>query len=222
MAGSASRSTPPAVTSPARKLSSMSGRARPTRPAGHRLEVELTETALVDSGLVSHHLAEVRNLGASVAIDDFGTGYTSVAQSPHLPVDILKIDPNLRRLTDPRQRELVNLMIGAAHAFELRVVAEGIEDRDTLHTLAPRLRRRAGLPHRPTDASRTGDGLADATTSPQPALPLTRRARSTSGRVHRKGRARTAPAPVRVHVSVVRALAWRRQTGHSRVGFRER
>ncbi len=100
-----------------------------------RLELELTETALVDGDLVAAHLAQVRALGATVSIDDFGTGYTAIGQLPTLPADTLKIDRSFIAATDPRQRELVVLMIAAAHAFNLRVVAEGIEDCDILHAL---------------------------------------------------------------------------------------
>jgi len=74
----------------------------------------------------------VRALGVEVAIDDFGTGYTSVGQLPHLPADTLKIDRSFVASTDPRQRGLVTLMIEAAHTFGLDVVAEGIEDTQTL------------------------------------------------------------------------------------------
>jgi diguanylate cyclase (GGDEF)-like protein/PAS domain S-box-containing protein len=100
-----------------------------------RLGVELTETALVDDVLADTHLAQVRALGVTVAIDDFGTGYTSVGQLPHLPADTLKIDRSFVASTDPRHRALVKLMIGAAHAFDLGVVAEGVEDTDTLQGL---------------------------------------------------------------------------------------
>jgi EAL domain-containing protein (putative c-di-GMP-specific phosphodiesterase class I) len=100
-----------------------------------RLEVELTETALVDNGLAHKHLALVRGLGVEVAIDDFGTGYTSVGQLPHLPADTLKIDRSFVDSTDPRQRGLVALMVEAAHTFGLVVVAEGVEDTETLSYL---------------------------------------------------------------------------------------
>ena len=100
-----------------------------------RLELELTETALVDGALVESHLAQVRGLGVSISLDDFGTGYTSIGQLPHLPVDTLKIDRSFVSTTDPRQAELVNLMIGAARAFDLSIVAEGIEDELVLHKL---------------------------------------------------------------------------------------
>lgn len=100
-----------------------------------QLVIELTETALVDEARADQHLAQIRALGVSVALDDFGTGYTSVGQIPHLPVDILKIDKSFIGSTDPRQQELVRLMITAAHAFGLRVVSEGIEEPETLQRL---------------------------------------------------------------------------------------
>jgi diguanylate cyclase (GGDEF)-like protein/PAS domain S-box-containing protein len=92
-----------------------------------RLVVELTETALADDAAVHEHLSRLRELGVQVAIDDFGTGYTSVGQLPHLPADVLKIDRSFVCSTEPRQRDLVALMVAAAHAFDLRVVAEGVE-----------------------------------------------------------------------------------------------
>lgn len=97
-----------------------------------QLEVELTETALVMDGRADQQLARLRALGVTVAIDDFGTGYTSVGQLPLLPVDTLKIDRSFIDTTDPGKRKLVKLMIGAAHAFGLRVIAEGVEDDETL------------------------------------------------------------------------------------------
>jgi diguanylate cyclase (GGDEF)-like protein/PAS domain S-box-containing protein len=101
----------------------------------HQLEVELTETALQGSS-VGVHLARLRNLGTTVAIDDFGTGYTSISELAHLPADILKIDRMFTAAADPRQQRLVTLMIEAAHSFDLRVVAEGIEDQETLQAMA--------------------------------------------------------------------------------------
>lgn len=100
-----------------------------------QLELEVTETAAVDQVLAGGHLTAIRELGVSVALDDFGTGFTSIGQIPHLPVDTLKIDRSFIASRDPRQRELVTLMISAARAFTLRVVAEGVEDQDTLTAL---------------------------------------------------------------------------------------
>lgn len=100
-----------------------------------QLELELTETVLTDDALAGTHLAAVRALGITVAIDDFGTGHTSVGQLPNLPVNTLKIDRSFVAASDPRQRALVKLIIEAAHAFNLYVVAEGVEDTSTLNAL---------------------------------------------------------------------------------------
>ena len=100
-----------------------------------QLELELTETALSEDNSVSTQLSRVRDLGISVAIDDFGTGYTSIGGLAHLPADVLKIDRMFTAVTDPRQQSLVSLMIEAAHAFDLIVVAEGIEEDDTRQQL---------------------------------------------------------------------------------------
>lgn len=101
----------------------------------HQLELEITETALRD-GLLDHTaLARLRSIGVSVAIDDFGTGYTSIGELAHLPADVLKIDRSFTASPDPRTQDLIKLMIEAAHTFDLRVVAEGIEDEPTLAAL---------------------------------------------------------------------------------------
>ena len=99
------------------------------------LVLEVTETVLVDDPVAMTHLAELRALGVSIAIDDFGTGYTSIGQLRHMPVDTLKIDRSFVTSPDPGQRELVALVIRAAHTFGLRVVAEGVEEPAQLERL---------------------------------------------------------------------------------------
>jgi EAL domain-containing protein (putative c-di-GMP-specific phosphodiesterase class I) len=94
----------------------------------HLLVVEVTETVLVDDPVATTHLQELRALGVAIAIDDFGTGYTSIGQLRHMPVDTLKIDRSFVTSPDPGQRELVALIIRAAHTFGLSVVAEGVEE----------------------------------------------------------------------------------------------
>jgi diguanylate cyclase (GGDEF)-like protein len=96
------------------------------------LVVEITETVLVDDPAAAHHLTRLRALGVSIAIDDFGTGYTSIGQLPRLPVDVLKIDRSFVASSEPGHRQLVSLIISAAHTFGLSVVAEGVEDAQQL------------------------------------------------------------------------------------------
>ena len=96
-----------------------------------RLEVELTETAMIADGLqaASESLTRLSDLGVRISIDDFGTGYTSLAYLARLPIHTLKIDRSFV-LHLPDQREsvtLVRTITQMAHELGLTVVAEGAE-----------------------------------------------------------------------------------------------
>jgi diguanylate cyclase (GGDEF)-like protein len=99
------------------------------------LIVEVTETVLVDDPAAMDNLAALRAHGVGIAIDDFGTGFTSIGQLRSMPVDTLKIDRSFIASTEPGNRELVALIIRAAHTFGLTVVAEGVEEVDQLELL---------------------------------------------------------------------------------------
>jgi EAL domain-containing protein (putative c-di-GMP-specific phosphodiesterase class I) len=103
--------------------------------AAHRLELEITETTLTDTTNAAPRLTALRALGLSTAIDDFGTGYTSIGQLPALPFDTLKTDRSFVGATHESHRNLTALMIEAAHAFQLTVIVEGVEDTSVLDTL---------------------------------------------------------------------------------------
>jgi hypothetical protein len=74
-------------------------------------------------------------LGVRVAIDDFGIGNTSISQLRDLPVDALKIDrlfvADLAEGGRDGSEVVVQAMVDLAHSFELRVIAEGVEDEPT-------------------------------------------------------------------------------------------
>jgi EAL domain-containing protein (putative c-di-GMP-specific phosphodiesterase class I) len=80
----------------------------------------------------------LRALGLRVAVDDYGTGYCSLAYLRDLPIDELKIDRSFvaRVAADLRSAAIVRSTIELAHALELRVVAEGVEDVAALDALA--------------------------------------------------------------------------------------
>jgi diguanylate cyclase (GGDEF)-like protein len=101
----------------------------------HRLVLEITESVLIDVPTATTHLIELRKMGVSISIDDFGTGYTSIAQLQRLPVDTLKIDREFVTSTTPGSRDLLKLMVNAAHSCGLLVVAEGVETEDQLQDL---------------------------------------------------------------------------------------
>jgi len=94
------------------------------------IQLEILETsALEDIELVSSILSQCRQLGVSLALDDFGTGYSSLAYLKRLPVDCLKIDQAFVRdmLGDPDDLSIIEGVLGLAKAFNLRVIAEGVE-----------------------------------------------------------------------------------------------
>jgi EAL domain-containing protein (putative c-di-GMP-specific phosphodiesterase class I) len=82
----------------------------------------------------------LRDLGVVVSVDDFGAGFTSLAHLSSLAVKELKLDRVfISRLTSPdgsRDLNLVRATIELGHALGLRIVAEGIEDLETLELLS--------------------------------------------------------------------------------------
>lgn len=104
----------------------------------HKLTLEITESAVIEdkeSGLNS--LLQLQEFGVGLSIDDFGTGYSSLSYFKDIPADELKIDQSFitHICNTPQDQALVKIIIGIAHLFNLKVVAEGIEDKATLNLL---------------------------------------------------------------------------------------
>lgn len=95
-----------------------------------RLCLELTETTLmrdIDHALeILRHLAE---LGVQVAIDDFGTGYASLVYLKRLPINVLKIDRIFVQGVPGSAADIaiVQAIVALARAFDIDVIAEGVE-----------------------------------------------------------------------------------------------
>jgi diguanylate cyclase (GGDEF)-like protein len=93
--------------------------------------VEVTEDSFVSSPEFAREtLSTLRGQGIEVAIDDYGTGFSSLAYLRDLPVNELKIDRAFVKdlLRDPKNQVIVESTCRLAHAMDLRVVAEGVED----------------------------------------------------------------------------------------------
>lgn len=103
---------------------------RETGLAPERLELEITEDLFWEGGSqIYERLAAIKELGVRIALDDFGTGYSALSVLQKLPLDTLKVDRSLVTglLKEPGKEPLLEAILALAPAFELEVVAEGIE-----------------------------------------------------------------------------------------------
>lgn len=103
-----------------------------------RLTLEITESALMEDMSTSFiALDELKSLGLNISIDDFGTGYSSMAYFKYIPADELKIDQSFvcYMLENSMDEHIVKTVIEMAHGFDLKVVAEGIENKETYRAL---------------------------------------------------------------------------------------
>ena len=109
-----------------------------TRTLAQNVIFEITETAAVENLEAARgFVEELTALGFGVALDDFGTGYGSFTYLKHLPVTELKIDIDFVRglAQDPTDQRLVKSIISVAQNFDMKTVAEGVEDQATLDLL---------------------------------------------------------------------------------------
>jgi len=100
------------------------------------LKLEITEnTIMVDPPKV---LTKLRDLGVGLSIDDFGTGYSSLSYLRKLPVEEIKIDRSfvMNMPQSENDQQIVRSTIDLASGLGLKVVAEGVETKDTWRELA--------------------------------------------------------------------------------------
>jgi len=111
----------------------------------HRLELEITESVLLDSEPARDRLRVLEARGVRLAVDDFGTGYASMAYLRALPLDTIKIDGSFVRDigTSAQADALVESLIQLGRAVGLELVAEGVETVAQRDFLAERGVRRA-------------------------------------------------------------------------------
>jgi|GEM_PF-6101538 len=103
-----------------------------------RLEIELTETVLMDDPAhAAEILLELSALGVRLALDDFGSGYSSLSYLMRFPIDRLKVDGDF--VADlpgnTRAGSIAAAIIDLAHRLDLDVVAEGVETGEQLEFL---------------------------------------------------------------------------------------
>jgi EAL domain-containing protein (putative c-di-GMP-specific phosphodiesterase class I) len=103
-----------------------------------RLTLEITETSrIADYEVASAVMHRLSKLGVRLSIDDFGVGAASLETILRLPFDELKIDRIfVSKICDnPKARAIVESLIALGHDLEIPVIAEGVEDEETLAIL---------------------------------------------------------------------------------------
>ena len=103
--------------------------------APHRLELEVTETALIEERQAATAiLSELAEQGIGIALDDFGTGYSSLSYLQALPFTKLKIDRSfvMDIATNPRSLRLLANVAQLGKDINLMVTAEGVETEEQL------------------------------------------------------------------------------------------
>jgi predicted signal transduction protein with EAL and GGDEF domain len=98
--------------------------------SSRRLEIEITETALVrDFNRALGMLRQIKALGVCIAMDDFGTGYSSLSNLRAFPFDRIKIDGSFIKSVNSNGQAatIVRAVLGLGRGLGLPVLAEGVE-----------------------------------------------------------------------------------------------
>jgi len=102
------------------------------------ITIEITENVFFgDYDRLNAVLSELRSFDIECSIDDFGTGHSSLARLRQLPVTELKIDRSfvMDMLRNKDDAVIVKSTIDLAQNLGLKVVAEGVENVQTLQQL---------------------------------------------------------------------------------------
>ncbi|WFS01392.1 putative bifunctional diguanylate cyclase/phosphodiesterase [Rhizobium tumorigenes] len=103
-----------------------------------RLELEITETAVMTSAETAHQIiTDLRAAGVRISLDDFGTGQSSLGRLREFIFDKVKIDRAfVSRINSDRASEhIIKAILAMCEGLDLEVVAEGIEDSDEAEKL---------------------------------------------------------------------------------------
>ncbi|ODP34254.1 bifunctional diguanylate cyclase/phosphodiesterase [Pandoraea sp. ISTKB] len=104
------------------------------------LELEVTESIVLDDDVVLDALQRLHEHGVSIAFDDFGTGYASISMLRRYPLNRIKIDRSFVQgmMESERDASVVRALVDMTRSFDLRTIAEGVEtpqQRDNLRQL---------------------------------------------------------------------------------------
>ena len=113
-------------------------RSLETGLAPRRLELEITETAIIaDKPRALHILRKLKAMGIAIAIDDFGTGYSSLDTLHSFPFDKIKIDKSFLLQADQNAQAcaIIRAVLALGRSLNIPVLAEGVETESQLALL---------------------------------------------------------------------------------------
>jgi EAL domain-containing protein (putative c-di-GMP-specific phosphodiesterase class I) len=120
------------VAFPDRVVSSMEA----SNTAAKDFTLEVTETSVMSNpGMAIATLQHLRSLGFGITIDDFGVGQSSLTYVKDLPADELKLDKSFAKSMTSHEKNIVQSAVQMAHALDMTIVAEGVEDEETFRFL---------------------------------------------------------------------------------------
>lgn len=114
-------------------LSVIEGALKASGLEPHRLEVEITESVLLDDTLGNIRILQsLKALGVQIALDDFGTGYSSLSYLRSFPFDKIKIDKSfINDMGDSREAlAIIRAITGMSRSLDIQITAEGVESNE--------------------------------------------------------------------------------------------
>lgn len=106
--------------------------------ASHRLELELTESSIIENReRTLSLLSQIKALGVTIALDDFGTGYSSLETLRTFPFNKIKLDRSFMNQIEesPQARAIIRAVLAIGKSMDVPVLAEGVETRSQLDIL---------------------------------------------------------------------------------------
>jgi len=102
------------------------------------IDFEITESAFMgESHRAIQCVETLASMGFGISLDDYGKEFSSLSYLSRLPVNTLKIDKDFITNMDisSKKTKIVKSTIAMAHSLNLKVIAEGVEDKETLALL---------------------------------------------------------------------------------------
>lgn len=102
------------------------------------LHLEITESAYTENPVQITGTVEIlKKQGFLIEMDDFGSGYSSLNMFGQMKLDTLKLDMKFiqNETAKPANQSILSDIINMAHRLSLKVVAEGVEQRDQVDRL---------------------------------------------------------------------------------------